>query len=138
MEQHYPELKGNIAGAQYPPPPFAERLLFIAQTIQISAVALLLGAGPITRALGFTEIPPLVTKMRENQMQIFIGLFVMSSFVQNLKNTGAFEVQLNGKVIFSKLESGRMPNMKELINLLEISGIETPITVRALMANEPI
>ena len=133
LEQHYPELQGNIEGAHYPTPPVADFLVSLAAGAQISIVGLLLFAKPICQALGYTQTPPVVQQLQENQMQIFVGLFIMSSLVQNMKNTGAFEINVNGKTLFSKLESGRMPQIGEIVTLLEGVGLETPTTVRSML-----
>lgn len=45
---------------------------------------------------------------------------------QNLVNTGAFEVSFEGSPIHSKLDTGRMPNLGELI-----SGITEAIAAAA-------
>lgn len=133
LEQHYPELDGKIDGAHYPPPPYTETLVSLAALAQMSVVVLLLFAKPITRSLGYTQTPPFVQQLQENQMQIFITLFILSSFVQNLKNTGAFEIHVNGKTIFSKLDTGRMPSIGEIVNLLEDAGLKTPVSVRSML-----
>jgi len=38
--------------------------------------------------------------------------------------TGAFEIKVDGKLVFSKLESNRMPNMQEIVEIFRIEGIE--------------
>ena len=39
------------------------------------------------------------------------------------KQSGAFEVELDGEVVFSKLETGRMPQVRELQEVLRVAGI---------------
>jgi len=63
--------------------------------------------------------------MQENQMTVFLSLFFLSSFAQNFANTGAFEISLNGKVLFSKLETGRLPTLKEISETLEQYGVNS-------------
>ena len=42
----------------------------------------------------------------------------------NLMQTGAFEIKVDGKLVFSKLQSNRMPNMQELVEIFRLEGIE--------------
>ena len=57
-------------------------------------------------------------------MMAFCGVFFMNSMANSLTTTGAFEVLLDGEVMYSKLETGRMPNGRQLIELMEQKGIE--------------
>lgn len=52
--------------------------------------------------------------IEQNQMPILGACFVCNIVSGNLMNTGAFEVEYNGKPIWSKIESGRFPQMEEL------------------------
>mmetsp|Transcript_8918 Transcript_8918/g.10201 ORF Transcript_8918/g.10201 Transcript_8918/m.10201 type:complete len:99 (+) Transcript_8918:567-863(+) len=74
--------------------------------------------------LGYSQEPEWMTVMQENKMTVFLILFLMSSFAQNLSNTGAFEISMNGKVLFSKLEQGRLPSLKEVSKIFEEYGIQ--------------
>jgi len=57
--------------------------------------------------------------LEDNQMMVLGGCFMCNMIAGNLLNTGAFEVQYNGQLIFSKIETGRFPQMPELHDLLE-------------------
>merc|ERR1711865_1294775 len=50
-------------------------------------------------------------------------LFLGNSFAQQLVATGAFEINLNGEEVFSKLKEGRMPTVEELVARLEAAGL---------------
>jgi len=45
-------------------------------------------------------------------------MMVMGSLNTMLTSTGAFELELNGKLIFSKIQTGRMPDIREIENIL--------------------
>jgi len=79
--------------------------------------------GSVFNALGYTTPPAWLTQMQENQMQVFMGLFMFSMVAANMQSTGAFEIILDEKVLFSKIDSGRMPTLDELVALLEDNGL---------------
>ena len=78
---------------------------------------------PILDFLGYTDTPPFVRNLQENQATVFISLFLMSTVAQNFMSTGAFEISLNGKMLFSKLETGRMPTLNEIVSSLDQYGL---------------
>ena len=48
-----------------------------------------------------------------------LGIYFGLNIVQNtISSTGAFEVYMNDKLIFSKLKSGRLPTLEEMDNLI--------------------
>ena len=125
LEKNYPELVNHVHGGNYPPPPFAVYLFQLVQFMQFTGILTLFFADTIfIRILGFPAVPPMVRQLQENQLQVIIFLFVMSSFAQNLLTTGAFEIELNGKLIFSKINTGRMPQIGELARLLVENGVK--------------
>ena len=48
-------------------------------------------------------------------MQTFIGLYIMNLVGSNLLSTGAFEVYVQDELIWSKLETGKIPNHQYLL-----------------------
>ena len=57
-------------------------------------------------------------------MKFGIGLFFIGSMVQaQLMQSGAFEVYVNGKLQFSKLETGRMPDFDAVELILRTFGV---------------
>ena len=61
--------------------------------------------------------------MKENRMQCFALFMLSNSVAASFMQTGAFEVELDGKPIFSKLETGRMPQVRELQEALRAAGV---------------
>ena len=48
-----------------------------------------------------------------------IGGYFLLNMIQNaVSSTGAFEVYLDNQLIFSKLSTGRVPNVHELVRYL--------------------
>mmetsp|Transcript_10770 Transcript_10770/g.21850 ORF Transcript_10770/g.21850 Transcript_10770/m.21850 type:complete len:98 (-) Transcript_10770:52-345(-) len=62
--------------------------------------------------------------MAENQLLVFGSLFGCNILSAQLINSGAFEVSLNGQLLWSKIESGRFPQLPELVSALTAAGLE--------------
>lgn len=70
---------------------------------------------------------------QQNKIVSCIGIFFACNAIENaMIQTGAFEVELNGMPIWSKLKSGRVPQGSELFEIIEnqmqLSG--PPVDVR--------
>jgi len=64
--------------------------------------------------------PAAYTWSQQNKIVSCIGVFFMCNAVENaMIQTGAFEVELNGMPIWSKLKSGRVPQGSELFEIIE-------------------
>ena len=48
-------------------------------------------------------------------MQTFVALYVINLIGSNLLSTGAFEVYVQDELIWSKIETGRLPEMQYLL-----------------------
>ena len=95
---------------------------------QITSMLQILGMAFVVLGDGLLEMvgisarnePKWITSAKENKIAVFFGLFFLNNFANGKLATGAFEVEYNGVVVFSKLELGRMPSVQEVIK-----GIET-------------
>jgi len=73
-------------------------------------------------ALGVAD-SSFLQSVNENKFMVIVGMFVVSSISQSLVATGAFEVYVGGEKVYSKLETGRMPSVPELIENLRKLGL---------------
>ena len=65
----------------------------------------------------------LIDWIGENKLRTFFLTFILGNFIQNqIYNTGAFEIFYNGKQIWSKLDTGDVPNINDLIQMLTQKG----------------
>ena len=56
----------------------------------------------------------------DNKIFACMMLFFLANLVETqLISTGAFEVSVGGEVVFSKLQEGRVPQPKELLELID-------------------
>eukprot|EP00045_Choanoeca_perplexa_P002551 m.25253 g.25253 ORF g.25253 m.25253 type:complete len:117 (+) comp11577_c0_seq2:206-556(+) len=67
--------------------------------------------------------PELYLQAKQNQMIVITSIwFFGSSVSQNLLKTGAFEIYLDGNLVWSKLAVDRLPTWPELVTVLEGQG----------------
>jgi selT/selW/selH-like putative selenoprotein len=68
-------------------------------------------------------VPDLIVQMQEKQMMaFFMTYYVGNMIVQNLSNTGAFEVTLNGKLVWSKIQEGGLPTWDVLVHKMNAAA----------------
>lgn len=99
------------------PPPlpqaFLSRVLGFAQA---GAILAALGGERIAEAAGVALPPQYVAALREKRMAIVMGVWFVGNMINNsLISTGAFEVFANGQLVFSKLATGQMPTLAEIM-----------------------
>ena len=117
IAQRFPECQ--VVGSNYPPSPVAVVGAKLVNAGMWSAIALTHAGDSISRAFGVT-VPEFVTNLRGNKMGSTLGAwFIGNTLSQNMLNTGAFEVYYDGETIFSKIRSGRLPSMPEIMTGLE-------------------
>ena len=93
-----------------------------AQLSQWAAIGLMVGGSTLFNALGLPE-PEWYEWMKENKVSTFVGVFFANSVANSMTATGAFEVAVDGRVVYSKLASGRMPTARDLVQSLEGIGL---------------
>lgn len=76
--------------------------------------------GLVVAFFGSKFLPPNVTEFINNNTMMFYGaLFVCNMIGNNLLQSGAFEVFVDGKLVHSKLQSGSLPDVKGLAALIQ-------------------
>ena len=77
----------------------------------------------IFSAIGI-PVPQVLKDAQENKWTWLISLFFIGNGVASaLKQTGAFEIYVDGNLVFSKLESGDMVNAYQLQAIFEPLGV---------------
>mmetsp|Transcript_5398 Transcript_5398/g.13515 ORF Transcript_5398/g.13515 Transcript_5398/m.13515 type:complete len:112 (-) Transcript_5398:1090-1425(-) len=67
-------------------------------------------------------VPQVYEEVQDKKMLVALGIWFFAGFVlQNLQQTGAFEIYYNTLPVFSKLEFHRMPMREELIQNLNLA-----------------
>ena len=87
-----------------------------------AALAYMLVGTMLLGRLGLEE-PALLARVRESKLQLIVGYFVVNAVASSLVATGAYEVMLDGRLVFSKLASGGAPSTRQLAELIEGAGL---------------
>eukprot|EP00759_Apiculatamorpha_spiralis_P011938 PhF_6_TR19068/c0_g1_i1/m.28033 len=99
-----------VEGGNYP---VAEWRMMVAQVCE-----LLFFGGLIASFFGMNFLPPDIRQLvQDNKMGFLGGLFMLKIVGAKLVETGAFEVYVGEKLIYSKLQTGGVPPMPNLLRL---------------------
>jgi len=125
LEQNFPQLRGKIYGGNYPPPEIA---VYVSQMIGLlqlfGMTAIFMGDTIWSYVPLMNGVPPSWWSAVKENPAMAVGALFMSNTVSNsMTTTGAFEVELDGVTVFSKLETGRFPDGMEIIEALNNAGL---------------
>ena len=125
LEQKFPDLAGKVTGGNYPTPPIVELLLKVLSCVQLLAMALIIFGDRLwTSFLRFRQVPLWYYTVKTYPFQFGVLLFlVLPNLLNRYVATGAFEIIVDGKLLYSKLESGQMPNAGDIITIFENLGL---------------
>jgi selT/selW/selH-like putative selenoprotein len=108
-----------VTGGNYPASTIKARLAVAVQMLYVMLICAIVFGHHIFPALGFGQ-PDFITNMQTNPMMwAVVVFFVGNTIANNLLNTGAFEIYVNGDPVWSKLQQGRLPSMPELFELVD-------------------
>lgn len=114
----------EVRDSNYDPP--AEKV-WIARVVgytQMAAFALVFFGKQIFDGLKM-EAPDIVKTMQDNKLAAFMMLFFLGNTIQqSLLATKAFEIYHGDQLIWSSLETGRLPNVQDLIMAFKKTGVE--------------
>lgn len=119
IQQRYPQI--HITGGNYPPGPAKQMIAQVISTLKWIILGTIIFGEKIQlwSMLGIAP-PAAYTWTQENKIVSCIATFFLSNGLENaLIQTGAFEVELNGMPIWSKLKAGRIPQGNELFEIIE-------------------
>mmetsp|Transcript_7964 Transcript_7964/g.19956 ORF Transcript_7964/g.19956 Transcript_7964/m.19956 type:complete len:146 (+) Transcript_7964:378-815(+) len=137
MEQNFPELRGKISGANYPPPPLIELVMKAVSFVQLMGIVFAMMGSNVFRVIGFQQVPSWYASVEMNAVPIAIFMYlllpqILSGFVVS----GAFEIMLDTTgagfgddtnsafTVFSKLATGKLPATSDLIEPLVQAGLK--------------
>lgn len=117
LYQRYPDIR--IEGENYLPHPIYRYIASFLSVFKLALIGLVIaGKDPFT-PFG-VETPGLWIWGQENKIYACMMVFFFSNMIENqLMSTGAFEISLNDVPVWSKLESGHLPSMQQLVQILE-------------------
>lgn len=123
LEDTYGSSIGEVTAEQYPPPPMGVMAVQVAGVLQVLTIVLLVAGENCFKWLGIDPIPLWYKTVEENKMLTFGAVWMGNNVAAQMVATGAFEISVDGKLIFSKLESGRMPNAHDVTKGLADLGL---------------
>mmetsp|Transcript_5578 Transcript_5578/g.9702 ORF Transcript_5578/g.9702 Transcript_5578/m.9702 type:complete len:143 (+) Transcript_5578:223-651(+) len=131
IEKEFPEMRGRISGGNYPTPPTIEFLQQVLQAVQLLAMALMIfGDGLWTNVFRFSQVPEWYFPIKAYGFPLCLAIFfILPQALSRYAATGAFEMYLDGKIFFSKLQMGRMPSIVDITDPLSKFGL-TPLSSR--------
>ncbi|CAL8320390.1 unnamed protein product [Boreogadus saida] len=117
LNQRYPDIR--IEAENYLPMPLYRHIATFLSTFKLVVIGLIIiGKDPF--ALLGMQAPGVWTWGQENKIYACMMVFFFSNMIENqMMSTGAFEITLNDVPVWSKLESGQLPSMQQLVQILE-------------------
>jgi len=94
-----------IEGGTFSPGPARELAGTALNGLLYAALAYLFVGPTALSAAGIAE-PRWAAAARENRLALFVAYFVVNAITAKLRSTGAYEVELNGKPVWSKIAQG--------------------------------
>ncbi|GJP50009.1 hypothetical protein CLOM_g9165 [Closterium sp. NIES-68] len=87
----------------------------------MAALAVIFGGDSVLPVVGFPPpFPQWYEQIRANRLGSAATVWIVGNVMHgSLASTGAFELVLDGRTLFSKLAEGRMPHMNEIIALVD-------------------
>lgn len=118
LRQRYPGME--VLGTTYPVNPVKNLIATTIGYLQIALIAVIFTGDAIFQAFGFQQPPDMFRKLAENKLGACMAVwFIGNTLTNGLISTGAFEIYYDGKLLFSKLQEGRMPTVGEILNALD-------------------
>jgi len=114
----------EVRGSPYPPPAMNQFISNVVFAVQMVAIGLIFGGDAICGAMKVPK-PAILSSMQENRMMAVMGIWLVGNMLSaQLLNTGAFEIQHGDQLIWSSLETKRLPTMVDLKRAFEKTGVE--------------
>uniref|UniRef100_A0A3Q3GAC6 Selenoprotein T n=1 Tax=Labrus bergylta TaxID=56723 RepID=A0A3Q3GAC6_9LABR len=117
ISQLYPDIR--IEGDNFPPTPLNRVLGNLVSYLKLLSILLIVsGQNPFV-LLGL-DTPRAWTWTQDNKIfSCLMAFFLCNMMETHFLSTGAFEVTLNDVPIWSKLQSGYVPNIQEIFQILD-------------------
>uniref|UniRef100_A0A7E4V1X3 SelT-like protein n=1 Tax=Panagrellus redivivus TaxID=6233 RepID=A0A7E4V1X3_PANRE len=108
-----------IEGGNYPPSAVKSIIAQVIGILKIGIIASIIFNRNPFETFGLAT-PSIYTWMTTNKVSACMMLFMFSNSIEStLMSTGAFEIYVGDELIWSKIESGRVPSPTELIQAIQ-------------------
>ncbi|GCC30353.1 hypothetical protein chiPu_0008801 [Chiloscyllium punctatum] len=117
ISQRYPDIR--IEGENYLPQPIYRHVASFLSVFKLVLIGLIIVGKDPFPSLGM-ETPSIWHWSQQNKIYACMMVFFLSNMIENqCMSTGAFEITLNDVPVWSKLESGHLPSMQQLVQILD-------------------
>eukprot|EP00735_Rhodelphis_limneticus_P015228 TRINITY_DN9416_c0_g1::TRINITY_DN9416_c0_g1_i1::g.237::m.237 TRINITY_DN9416_c0_g1::TRINITY_DN9416_c0_g1_i1::g.237 ORF type:complete len:132 (-),score=6.70,sp/Q9STZ2/SELT_ARATH/33.33/7e-17,Rdx/PF10262.4/4.1e-08 TRINITY_DN9416_c0_g1_i1:294-689(-) len=108
-----PEL--NVVGTEYLPSRPRQITAQLLGYGQIATWVVTFWGDTLFPVMGVTP-PSFYQHMKDNKLQTFLASWILGNAgSQAMMSTGAFEIMYDGQIVFSKLDTGRLPSLEEVV-----------------------
>jgi len=117
LQDKYPHV--SIMGDNYPPPMWKHYAAYILSNLKVVVILCVVAGFNVFEKLG-RATPAAWSWLTQNKLYGCLMLFFVSNAIESqLVSTGAFEIQFNDVPVWSKLETGRIPQPPELFQIID-------------------
>jgi len=107
-----------VVGSVYPPGPFKSFIAQMCSIIFLVGLATMIAGRFLGESLNIAALTDLARKMNENQMQSIMLIFMANIIGGQMLATGAFEIFLEDDLIFSKIQTGGLPQLDQIVEIV--------------------
>lgn len=120
LEQNFPGME--VLGSTYPIPASRQMLGNLISVVQMAALIMIFAGPQIFAAMGHPQPPAWYQQLAGNKASAGIAVWFVGNMLHNsVMSSGAFEIYFNGQLMHSKLDTGRLPTLEELLSRLRSS-----------------
>lgn len=124
LEEKYAGSLGAVDAVQYPPHPMGVVAVQIAGVTQMALIVLMIGGTNVFKMLGVAPVPEWYQVIADNKILAFGSVWMGNNVAAQLVATGAFEIEVDGVLVFSKLETGRLPDVNDIHSAMRRLGLQ--------------
>lgn len=112
LEQQFPGIE--VVGSTYPLSAGRRALSQAVGAAQMTALGVVFFGERLFEAMGLPAPPPWYARVQQSKPTWALGVWLAGNMASgSLSSSGAFEVYHAGRLMFSKLETGRLPTQRE-------------------------
>jgi len=116
LKAKFPEVE--VIGSVYPPGPMKSFIAQICSLVFLLGLVTMIAGKFFGDSLRIPALSELAQKMNENQMQSIMIIFMANIIGGQMLSTGAFEIYLEEDLVFSKLQTGGLPQLDQLADMV--------------------
>lgn len=122
-----------MEGGPYTPPQYVQYAIRAVRAAQVGVVAFFFLGEQMFASLRRPP-PAILGQMQENKLLTAGGVYALDVVAQTFKSINAFELTYNGHVLHSKLNSGKFPDVGEIVGKLKAIMAEDDLKRQAAPA----